>query len=356
MIDLEKIKLKINNLFERDSEKRRLIIWRDRITRVIIFFDNNIKRLGIILVILLFVSLFMYSFFWSAPKPFPEHSLITISNGDPLVSIAKNFEEKNIVRSSFWLRIFTTILGGDKSVVAGDYYFPKSKSVFGVAKMLSRGEFGLMQIRVTIIEGLSSYEIGDILKDVLPSFDSNEFLALVDKEKHEGYLFPDTYFFMPNIKPADVIFMMRENFSRKIKDYSEDIEKTGRSLEEIVIMASIIEGEGNTLESKRVISGILWNRFRVGMPLQVDAPFKYYNGKNSYTLTREDLREDHPFNTYVNKGLTPTPINNPGLNSIRASIAPTNSDYMYFLSDTRGNTYYAKDFEGHKRNRELYLD
>ena len=127
-------------------------------------------------------------------------------------------------------------------------------------------------------------------------------------------------------------------------------------MNEVIIMASIIEDEANgTLESKRIVSGILWKRLRLEMPLQVDAPFQYYNGKNSYTLTKEDLKEDHEYNTYTNKGLPPTAITNPGIDSIRAAITPTKTDYLYFLSDKKGNMYYAKNFEEHKINRELYL-
>lgn len=351
----EKLKDKIKPLLRRDSERVRFIAWRGRVTKALLFLDNHFHKFLIPVSIFIFIFIFSYTLFWRAPRPFPSHALVVVEKGSSLTSISKTFKEQKVVRSAFWLRFFTIMFGGEKNVVAGDYYFPKARSVFSVARMLSRGEFGLIQVRVTVLEGLSSYEIADILSDVLPSFNSNEFLSLVDKGGHEGYLFPDTYFFMPNIKPTDVISMMRENFVRRINEYQEDIEKSGRSLEDIVIMASILEGEGNTLESKRLISGILWSRLRIDMPLQVDAPFKYYNGKNSYTLTREDLREDHPYNTYVRKGLTPTPINNPGINAIRAAIAPTNSDYLYFLSDTRGNTYYAKDFEGHQVNRERYL-
>ena len=92
------------------------------------------------------------------------------------------------------------------------------------------------------------------------------------------------------------------------------------------------------------------------MPLQADVTFKYYNGKTTFDLTDEDLADaDNPYNTYANLGLPPTPISNPGLDSIRATIAPTNTDYLFFLSDRNGDMHYAKNFEGHKANRELYL-
>ena len=340
----------------RDSERMRFIVWRNRVTKVLLFIDNHFPKVSVAVLISLFLFLVFYIFAWRPPYPFPEHALVTIERGEPLSLIANDFKEERVIRSSLWLKIFIVLFGGEKRIIAGDYYFPESKSVFGVAWMLHKGEFGLIPLRITIPEGLSSYEIADMLEKDLPAFSGDNFIGEVSSGKFEGYLFPDTYFFMPNTKAGDVILMMRENFARQIKEYEEDILKSEKPLDDIIIMASIIEDEANgTLESKRIVSGILWKRLAREMPLQVDAPFKYYNGKHSYTLTTDDLKEDHPYNTYVNKGLPPTAIANPGIDSIRAAIAPTNTDYFYFMSDKNGNLYYARDFEGHKRNRELYL-
>jgi len=121
-------------------------------------------------------------------------------------------------------------------------------------------------------------------------------------------------------------------------------------------MASIIEAEARTTESRRIISGILWKRISLGMPLQVDSTFVYINGKNTYELTSDDLKIDSPYNTYVYKGLPPTPIGNPGLDAILAALYPKTSKYLYFLSSKSGDMYYATTFEQHKRNKELYLN
>jgi UPF0755 protein len=230
-------------------------------------------------------------------------------------------------------------------------------SLFRVAKMIHGGEFGLIAKKITIPEGTSSFEIAKILQKELPAFKSEDFINEIQSNKYEGYLFPDTYFLTPNTKSSDAILMMRENFARQIQDYEGDILKSKKSLNDLVIVASIIEDEANgSLEAKRIVSGILWKRLRLDMPLQVDSPFQYYNGKNSYTLTKTDLKDDNEYNTYVNKGLPPTAITNPGIDSLRASIAPTQTEYLYFLSDKHGGMHYAKNFEEHKRNRELYLN
>ena len=313
------------------------------------------KILGIIVLFFSFYSSF-YLFWWSAPYPFPDHALVTVERGEGLSQIATSFEKAQVVKSDFWLKFFVFATGGDRRIVAGDYYFPEPIGIFKVVRMLHKGEFGLIAQKITIQEGLSSFDIATLLEKELPSFSSEAFLSEVANNNYEGSLFPDTYFFMPNTKASDVILTMRENFARQIKPFEEDIVKSEKDVDEIIIMASIIEGEANQqIEAKRIIGGILWKRIRLEMPLQVDAPFKYYNGKHSYTLTTEDLQEDHEYNTYVNKGLPPSAIGNPGLDSIRAAIAPTNSDYLYFMSDKNGNMYYARDFEGHQANRERYL-
>jgi len=318
--------------------------------------SNNLFRIvGGFVIIFSFLASF-YLFAWGAPMNFPEHALVTVERGEYLGQIAESFEKAGIVKSSGWLKLFMFVTGGDKRIIAGDYYFPKQVSVFEIVRILHKGEFGLIAKRITLHEGLSSFEMADILALDLQSFSRDAFLNEVAINNYEGTLFPDTYFFSPNTKASDVVLAMRENFARQIKDYEKDILESGKSLEEIIIMASIIEGEANkNIETRRIISGILWKRLRLEMPLQVDAPFKYYNGKHSYTLTKEDLEEEHEYNTYVNKGLPPTAIGNPGIDSIRAAIAPTNTDYLFFMSDQSGNMYYARDFEGHQANRESYL-
>lgn len=120
-------------------------------------------------------------------------------------------------------------------------------------------------------------------------------------------------------------------------------------------MASIIEGEADK-DSKQAVSNILWKRIKLDMALQVDAPFVYSIGKGTFDLSNGDLKDkENPYNTYVNKGLPPTPISNPGLESLKAAATPAETPYLYFLTGHDGNMYYAETFEGHKKNRKLHL-
>jgi len=310
----------------------------------------------ILTLIILIISSIVLLYFtaWLPPQTFPNYSISTIEKGESLHEISEQLQAENTIQSSFWLKVLVTLAGGEKKIIAGDYYFSKPQNVFSIVRRLLSGEFGLTPIKIFIPEGLNSYEIAEVLSQTLIKFDKEKFISKA--KGGEGYLFPDTYFFMPNEKADNIIAMMRENFLKNVESLESDIDKIGKPLNEIIIMASIIEDEVKAIEDKRIVAGILWKRLKMSMPLQVDATFKYYNGKTTYDLSKEDLEDkDNPYNTYANLGLPPTAISNPGLDSMRAAIAPTNTKYLYFLSDRNGNMHYATNFDGHKRNRELYL-
>ncbi len=303
--------------------------------------------------VLFFICFLSYwIFFWSAPRPFPHYSTIHIEEGIGLSETAHILRERGVVRSEFWFKIVTVILHGSRSIHAGDYYFNDRENLFTIARRLSQGEYGLVPLRITIPEGLSVFQIAPILKEKLSLFDEQEFI----EKAPEGYLFPDTYFFLPNAHAETIISRMQKNFDEKTEDLKNEIGSTTLSFKEIVILASILEEEAIYEKDKKKIAGVLMNRLKIDMPLQVDATFSYYvNGKGTYSLSRDDLKDDSPYNTYTNKGLPPGPIANPGLVAIRAALYPEATDALYFLSDLSGTIYYAKDFEGHQRNRELYL-
>ena len=148
---------------------------------------------------------------------------------------------------------------------------------------------------------------------------------------------------------------MNNNFNEKIAS-TPSIATSTFKLKDIIIMASLVELEARTTESRKIIAGILWKRLSLGMPLQVDSVFLYINGKNTYELTTMDLKIKSPYNTYLYKGLPRGPIGNPGLDALQSTVDPTKTKYLYFLSSHDGAMHYAKTFEEHKRNREKYLN
>lgn len=294
-----------------------------------------------------------YTFFFSPPRGFHLRNIVTVESKAGLNEIADSLKKADVIRSPFWFRILVIISAGEKGVRAGDYLFIKSTGLFGVTSRLTNGNFGLTPVRLTFPEGMTAKQMSLMLADKLIGFDQKEFVKL-SKDK-EGYLFPDTYLFAPNTKPDEVIRVMSKNFDDKMKSFDASFVSFGKSLKDTVSMASILEAEARTTETRKIIAGILWKRLAMGMPLQIDAPFQYIIGKNTFQLTLADLKYDSPYNTYKYKGLPPGAIGNPGLDSLLSAVTPTKSPYLFYLSDIRGNMHYAKTFDEHVINKELYL-
>jgi UPF0755 protein len=237
--------------------------------------------------------------------------------------------------------------------MAGEYLFQQPASACTIAGRIINGSFGIPTARITIPEGTSNKGISLILSKNLSNFDAPLFLK--DTAELEGYLFPGTYFFSTRASMEDITTTLYDNFKTKIDPLQVDIKKSGHSLSDIVIMASILEKEAKTPEDQAIVSGILWKRISISVALQVDAPFYYLLGKESNELTLSDLKIKSAYNTYTNLGLPEGPIGNPGLGAIRSAIFPKKTDFLYYLSDKNGVMHYAKSFEEHKANKARYL-
>jgi UPF0755 protein len=285
------------------------------------------------------------------PNPdFPSAQKVVIKTGSTVTEISEQLLARGAIRSKFWFRLIMT----GQTVKAGTYWFGEPLTTWVVAKRLAAGEFSERVIKVTLPEGVTVAEIGKILAAKLPGFSASKFTTLATK--FEGQLFPDTYFFSPASSEDEIIEQLRQNFLRTVNKLSGDLANSDYPLNDIVIMASLLEEEARDLETRKMIAGILWKRIEAGQLLQVDAVFPYIMGKNSYNLSLADLKTDSLYNTYKYKGLPPRPISNPGLESLTAALEPTPSPYWFYLASREGVTYYAKDFEGHKLNRKKYLN
>lgn len=267
----------------------------------------------------------------SAPTNFPAGGKIMVGNGASLRSVSLLLQEKNIIRSRVAFEFFIILFGDEKRIVTAEYAFDRKVPVFEVARRIGGGESRTPPIAVTIPEGFNIQEIGDAFGRELPQFNKINFLERV-KEK-EGYLFPDTYFFLSTENEDAVIKSMSANFEKKISPLRKDIAAQGKSEKDIITMASIIEREAKGDNDRELISGILWRRLSIGMALQVDvAP-----------------------DTYKTPGLPEKPIANPGLKAIKASIYPKSSEYLYYLHDKKGEIHFARNFKEHTANVAKYL-
>ncbi|OGI65401.1 hypothetical protein A3A95_00940 [Candidatus Nomurabacteria bacterium RIFCSPLOWO2_01_FULL_39_18] len=272
-----------------------------------------------------------FLFLLNSPVDFPVETIINIEKGESLRSVALKLKENNVIRSQIAFEAFVIIYGGEKHLMSADYFFEKKLPVYEVARRISKGERYKAPVKVTIPEGFDASMIAEVFSSKLYAFDKEKFI--LETKALEGYLFPDTYFFFSTDTEEEVIKLMRENFENKLEPLRPQIVSSGRSEREIIVMASLVEGEAKGDDDRDTISGILWKRLDMKMPLQVDvAP-----------------------ETYDKVGLPKNPIGNPGLEAIKAAITPEKSPYLYYLHNKDGNIHYAKNFEEHKMNRQKYL-
>jgi UPF0755 protein len=319
------------------------------------FISKTLKSIIFAVCIALVFLIFFYFFQYRAPHDFPTNAVVSVTNGKGVTKISQELQAKHIIRSPFWLINFIIVLRHHRQIVGGEYYFSKPENVFHVAERLAKGDFQVEQIKTTVPEGVTAFDISDILLKNYPTFDASHFIMLAKNK--EGYLFPDTYKFGSSVLPEKVIEVMTSNFAKKIadKNVQNSIHLFGKPLDQVLVMASILEGEARQMHTRQLVAGILWNRIRLGIPLQVDAAFRYVNGKTTAALTKDDLKIDSPYNTYIHTGLPPTPISNPGLESILAAVTPIQTDYIYFLTDKNGTMHYAKTLDEHAMNVNKYL-
>ncbi|MEI6305006.1 MAG: endolytic transglycosylase MltG [Candidatus Taylorbacteria bacterium] len=323
---------------------------------------NNIGPLDIMkkyrlfvaaLVVALVSFMFVVTAFSIAPDNFPGRRIVSIPKSTYLGAAAKILHDKGVIRSELLFKVYAMIVSGHRQIQAGDYLFTEPQSALRIAYRTTHGVQDLPKISVTLYEGMTVKDMGVQIKKNIPQFDNTTFYNMA--KSYEGYLFPDTYFFYENVTPGQVMETLRDNFNQKIKTALLDIQASGKSLQDVIAMASIVEREATSSADRKLIAGVLWKRISIGMPLQVDPPFYYILGKDSSEITLKDLAMNSPYNLYKNKGLPPTPITNPGMSSILATVNPTTSNNLFFLSDKKGAIHYAPTYEGHIANKLKYL-
>lgn len=304
------------------------------------------------LVVVTMLATGVWCVLFRAPSNFPSGSVLVIAPGTSATRAAYAFEEQKVIDSPFLFRVLVRLLPNVHGVQSGTYQFEKPAGLLTVVWNVTHGVSGLPTVRITFPEGTTVRQMGDVLATQLPNFDGEHFKSIA--LPYEGYLFPDTYFFLPGTTPEEATSLMRENFTAH-SDWKSAGTLANTSERDVVIMASLLEGEAKTLTDKRIIAGILWKRISIGMALQVDATFGYDYGKTGYVPTANDLKGNSAYNSYRYKGLPPTPINNPGEVSLLAAVTPTKTDYLYYLTGTDGHMHYAKTFAEHIQNQKKYF-
>lgn len=310
---------------------------------------------------LLFFILCLHFFFFRPPGETPSARVIYIRKGMPLWKISEQLEEEGVIRNRHLFFGTTIILGKRAEIKAGEYELHTQMLPLEVLDNLVKGQ--VKRHLVTIAEGSTLSQIAQLLQDLYivekqaflrtassPVFISSLGLSPSPGVTLEGYLFPETYYLIREMDPEEVIQMMVHQFNKVFGPELENrASQMGISQREAVILASIIEKETPLPSEKPLISAVLHNRLKKKIPLQSDPTVIYGIRNFDGNLTKEHLLTPTPYNTYLVQGLPPTPICNPGKDSILAALYPARVPYLYFVSKNDGSHYFSSDIEDHHR-------
>ena len=334
-------------------------------------FPANMKKIIVILIILVIgpaalLGILTWNVFYYADQSSGNdisERVITVLPGQHFKMIASQLEEAGVIRDSLKFKLFARFKGYDKRIKAGEYRLSAALSPKQVLEIMVSGKVTLY--RITIPEGYSLAQIAGLVSKKglaeAPEFirsagDPAVASALgLEADSLEGYLFPDTYHF-PKGLPLDEIMGTMVNRFREIfsTEWQERARQMDMSVHQVVTLASIIEKETGAAFERPLIASVFHNRLAKGMRLSSD-PTVIYGIKNfDGNLTRKHLKTATPYNTYLNKGLPPGPIANPGLASLEAALYPAETDYLYFVSKKDSTHQFSITFKEHNRAVRKY--
>jgi UPF0755 protein len=292
-----------------------------------------------------------------------------VNPGDDIITIGRELSDQNLITNRFYFYYYAWKNKLRGTIHAGKYLIEPKSTIEEIVYKMTEGDEIVQKkkdIKITFPEGWTFSKMAQRLNannlpgDEFERIAKNPPQELYEKytflpkgETLEGYLFPDTYFFMPDAQAMDIIEKMLTNFDNKVDEGRRAIiEQQGRNLHDVIIFASVIEGEVPTDKDRAIVAGIFQNRLDIGMALQSDATIDYIKGTPEIKHTQADTEIDSPYNTYKYPGLPAGPINNPSLASIDAAIAPADTEYMYFLNHAEtGETVFSKTFDEHVMNK-----
>jgi UPF0755 protein len=340
-----------------------------------------------IIIVLAILAINIFSYYQDINSPADqagtEKKFIVVS-GESVKAIARNLQAEGLIKSAPHFEFYVWRAKMGAMMQAGTYALSPRLTIKDIAASLTAGKVVNLEKEITIIPGWTLRDIakyleaqgiasssdfyklaGEPLKDYsklknAPADYSADYQFLADKPKNyglEGYLFPDTYRIFPNADARDVIIKMLVNLDGKLtSEMRAEIKKQGKTIYEVITLASVIEKEVSKMEDMKIVSGIFQNRMKAGQALESCATLAYILGKNKPIYTIDDTQTVSPYNTYRHQGLPPGPICNPSLAAITAAIYPAETAYNYFLSrpDT-GGTVFSKTLDEHNRNKAKYL-
>lgn len=322
------------------------------------YFQSRITKSSVILLLLFLLAAlgFCVGVYGAlkvfGPGPSHEPHEIVIARGSSIEDISHLLEEQGVIRR-WWTWALMARLGVNPNhIKAGEYLLPPAVSAWGALDIIRRGDVIIRKL--TIPEGLTSHEIVRLLND------HPMLRGPIQAVPPEGSLLPETYFFQRGDMREDFLRRMREDMQKQLAELwaarAPDVPL--KTVEEAVVLASIVEKETGHPEERPRVAGVFYNRLRLKMPLQSDPTTIYglTGGRGSIQdilgrqLRRSDWKLQHPYNTYVIRGLPPGPIANPGRASLQAVLNPEKNDYLFFMADGSGGHSFATRYTDHKEN------
>jgi len=312
------------------------------------------KLFFIFSLIFLIAILFITAIYFPLEENSATQKVVNIPSGTNAKEIVDVLEENEIIRKNNYIfRILIKLLKLEDQLKYGEYDLSPSMNMLQILDKLVKGE--VIVYKITIPEGYTYTQIAELL-DKKEIVEKESFLKMVNngEKSWEGYLFPDTYEVPKKYGAEKMVKAMLSNFNQIAIEnkFAEKAEKIRFSLDEIIILASIIEKEAKFSEEKNKVSSVFHNRLKKDMKLQSCASIQYILKEPKEKLDESDLKIDSPYNTYLYKGLPPGPISNPGLDSIMAACEPAEEDYLYFVLGENGRHIFSKTYQEHLRNKK----
>ena len=321
---------------------------------------------AVILLLLLLPALIILDFIYYMHTPIDREESkidITIYPGQGFNKTLEMLEKSHVIKQPEKIKIYARLRGFDKKLKAGEYSISTSMSPYEMLQMMVNGRIKLHKL--TIPEGHTIDQIASVVE--ASGFGSKkEFIRMatdktftrqmgIDADTFEGYLFPETYYFSKGVTSEKIVSAMVHRFKSVFKDsWKKRAKELDFSIHEVVTLASIIEKETGAAFERPVISSVFHNRLRRGMRLETD-PTVIYGLKNfDGNLTRKHLMTPSAYNTYLNYGLPPGPIANPGKDALEAALFPAETNYLYFVSKRDSTHQFSTNIRDHNNAVRKY--
>ncbi|MGL4655150.1 MAG: endolytic transglycosylase MltG [Sarcina sp.] len=327
----------------------------------------------IVAIIIAIIGVFTFKYTENKKDPFNTTNKvldINVQKGEYLYTVLDQLEAKGIIKNAFLTKMYLKLNPSETDIKPGDYEIPGNISLDGFVNMLVKGE--VATYKVTFPEGFTIEQMADRLQsegimkasvfiDAVKNYPLPSYIKPNSERRYnlEGFLYPDTYNIPKSATADDIISMMLNQFQKQMDEAQKitGVKVAPADYEKIVTIASMIEGEASTQHDRDLVSSVIYNRLKIGMPLQLDATVLYAMGEHKSVVYNNYLKIDSPYNTYKVPGLPIGPINNPGIECLEAAMKPAQSDYLYYvLSPGSDQHFFTNNYSEFEKAAAKYTE